>query len=154
MPGEFALIDRIRARVRARADVVLGIGDDAAILRVPAGHELVVSCDTLVSGVHFPAETAPADIGWKALAVNLSDLAAMAATPAWVTLALTLPEADGDWIEAFLDGFCELAEEHAVALVGGHTTRGPLSDTPGAHGPVPGGGALGPSPYTPRPAAQ
>ena len=142
MPGEFALVDRIRARVRARADVVLGIGDDAAILRVPAGHDLVVSCDTLVSGVHFPTETAPADIGWKALAVNLSDLAAMAATPAWCTLALTLPDADGEWVDAFLDGFLELAEQHAVTLVGGDTTRGPLSITITAHGFVPDGQAL------------
>ena len=142
MPGEFALVDRIRARVRARADVVLGIGDDAAILRVPAGHDLVVSCDTLVSGVHFPTETAPADIGWKALAVNLSDLAAMAAIPAWCTLALTLPDADGEWVDAFLDGFLELAEQHAVTLVGGDTTRGPLSITITAHGFVPDGQAL------------
>ena len=142
MPGEFALVDRIRARVRARADVVLGIGDDAAILRVPAGHDLVVSCDTLVPGVHFPTETAPADIGWKALAVNLSDLAAMAATPAWCTLALTLPDADGEWVDAFLDGFLELAEQHAVTLVGGDTTRGPLSITITAHGFVPDGQAL------------
>ena len=142
MPGEFALIDRIRARVRARADVVLGIGDDAALLQVPAGHQLVVSCDTLVSGVHFPAETAPADIGWKALAVNLSDLAAMAATPAWCTLALTLPDADGDWVDAFLDGFLELAEQHDVTLVGGDTTGGPLSITVTAHGFVPDGQAL------------
>jgi thiamine-monophosphate kinase len=142
MPGEFALIDRIRARVRARADVVLGIGDDAAVLRVPAGHHLVVSTDTLVAGVHFPAETAPADIGWKALAVNLSDLAAMAAAPAWCTLALTLPDADADWVDAFLDGFLELADEHDVALVGGDTTAGPLSITVTVHGLVPEGQAL------------
>lgn len=142
MPGEFALIDRIRARVRARADVVLGIGDDAALLRLPAGHDLVVTTDTLVSGVHFPVETAPADIGWKALAVNLSDLAAMAATPAWCTLALTLPDADADWLEAFLDGFLELADLHGVALVGGDTTSGPLSITVTAHGVVPQGQAL------------
>jgi thiamine-monophosphate kinase len=142
MPGEFALIERIRARVRARPDVVCGIGDDAALLRVPPGHELVVTCDTLISGVHFPPETAPADIGWKALAVNLSDLAAMAATPAWCTLALTLPEADPDWLDAFLDGFLELAQRHEVALVGGDTTRGPLSMTVTAHGWVPEGLAL------------
>ncbi len=142
MPGEFALIDRIRARARSRADVVLGIGDDAALLRVPAGHDLVVTCDTLVSGVHFPDETAPADLGWKALAVNLSDLAAMAATPAWCTLALTLPDADADWVDAFLDGFLELAGQHDVALVGGDTTRGPLCVTVTAHGFVPEGQAL------------
>jgi thiamine-monophosphate kinase len=140
--GEFSLIERIRARARARDDVVLGIGDDAALLQVPAGHELVLSTDTLVAGVHFPVETAAADIGWKALAVNLSDLAAMGATPAWCTLALTLPEADADWLDAFLDGFGELADEHAVALVGGDTTRGPLSLTLAVHGFVPAGQAL------------
>jgi thiamine-monophosphate kinase len=142
MSAEFSLIERIRARAPSRADVLLGIGDDAALLQVPPGHELVLSTDTLVAGVHFPEETVPADIGWKALAVNLSDLAAMAATPAWVTLALTLPEPDADWLDAFLDGFCELAAEHEVALVGGDTTRGPLSITLAAHGFVPAGEAL------------
>jgi thiamine-monophosphate kinase len=142
MPGEFALIQRIRARVRARPDVALGIGDDAALLTVPPGHQLVVTSDTLVAGVHFPPETAPADIGWKSLAVNLSDLAAMAATPAWCTLALTLPEADEAWLDAFLDGFFELADQHGVALVGGDTTHGPLSITITAHGFVPEGQAL------------
>jgi len=140
--SEFSLIERIRARAGARADVLLGIGDDGALLQVPAGHELVLTTDTLVSGVHFPEESAASDIGWKALAVNLSDLAAMAATPAWVSLALTLPEADAGWIDAFLDGFGALADEHAVAIVGGDTTRGPLSITVGAHGFVPAGQAL------------
>ncbi|WP_290890438.1 thiamine-phosphate kinase, partial [Arenimonas sp.] len=142
MPGEFALIDRIRARAGRRPDVVLGIGDDAAVLRVPPGHELVVTSDTLVAGVHFPPETSAADLGWKALAVNLSDLAAMAAAPAWCTLALTLPEADAGFVDAFLDGFLELADEHGVSLVGGDTTSGPLSITVTAHGLVPAGEAL------------
>lgn len=140
--GEFDLIEMIRLRAPTRADVVLGIGDDAALLQVPAGHELVLSTDTLVAGVHFPLETSAPDIGWKALAVNLSDLAAMAATPSWVSLALTLPEPDSEWLEGFLDGFCELAREHDVALVGGDTTRGPLSITIAAHGLVPAGAAL------------
>jgi len=140
--SEFSLMDRIRARAGAREDVVLGIGDDAALLRVPEGQELVLSTDTLVSGVHFPEESAAADIGWKALAVNLSDLAAMGATPAWVSLALTLPKPDVDWVDAFLDGFCELADEHGVALVGGDTTRGPLSITLAVHGFAPAGQAL------------
>ncbi|MGO3128427.1 MAG: thiamine-phosphate kinase [Luteimonas sp.] len=125
--GEFDLIDRIRARVVARDDVVLGIGDDAALLQPPAGMQLVVAMDTLNAGIHFPHDTAPADIGWKALAVNLSDLAAMGATPAWCTLSLSLPEPDATWVDAFLDGFDALARQHAVALVGGDTTRGPLS---------------------------
>ncbi len=140
--GEFSLIDRIRARAPTRPDVVLGIGDDAALLHVPGGHELVLSTDTLVAGVHFPIETAAADIGWKSLAVNLSDLAAMGAAPTWMSLALTLPDADADWLDGFLDGFCELAAEHGVALVGGDTTRGPLAITIAAHGLVPDGMAL------------
>jgi len=140
--AEFDLIARIRTRVRTRDDVLLGIGDDAALLRVPSDHDLVVSTDTLNAGVHFPLGTAPADIGWKALAVNLSDLAAMGATPAWCTLALSLPDADTDWLDAFLDGFCALADMHGVALVGGDTTRGPLSITVTAHGLIPHGAAL------------
>jgi thiamine-monophosphate kinase len=139
---EFRLIDRIKARAATRADVILGIGDDAAILQVPDGQQLVVSTDTLIAGVHFPDDTDAQDIGWKALAANLSDLAAMGAEPAWVTLALSLPEADADWLDAFLDGFCELADEHRVALVGGDTTRGPLAITIAAHGLVPAGLAL------------
>ena len=140
--SEFDLIARIRARVAARDDVIVGIGDDAAILRMPPGHRLVVAMDTLNIGVHFPAETAPADIGWKALAVNLSDLAAMAATPAWCTLSLSLPQPDAAWIDGFLDGFLELAARHDVALVGGDTTRGPLSVCVTAHGLVEPRGAL------------
>ncbi|HET7664445.1 MAG TPA: AIR synthase related protein, partial [Rhodanobacteraceae bacterium] len=97
---EFDLIDLIRTRTAAaRADVTLGIGDDAALLAPPAGHELAVAIDTLVEGVHFSVGTAPADIGWKALAVNLSDLAAMGATPAWAVLALTMPQAGRDFVE-------------------------------------------------------
>ncbi|PAL06282.1 thiamine-phosphate kinase, partial [Staphylococcus hominis] len=92
--AEFSLIERIRTRTRARADVVLGIGDDAALLQPRAGEQLVVTADTLNSGVHFPAETPPYDIGWKTLAVNLSDLASMGARPAWCVLALSLPDAD------------------------------------------------------------
>lgn len=127
MAGEFDLIDRIAARIVARDDVVLGIGDDAALLQPPPGMQLVVAMDTLNAGIHFPHDTAPADIGWKALAVNLSDLAAMGAMPAWCTLSLSLPEPDAAWVDAFLDGFDALARQHAVALVGGDTTRGPLS---------------------------
>lgn len=136
--AEFDLIERLRARCAvARADVHLGIGDDAAILAPPPGHDLVVSTDTLVAGVHFPASTSARDLGWKALAVNLSDLAAMGATPAWALLALTLPEASADFVEAFADGFAELAAQHHVALVGGDTTRGPLTISVVVHGFVP-----------------
>ena len=141
--GEFELIRRYFAGLTPEAaDVALGIGDDAALLRVPAGQELVVSTDTLVAGRHFPLATAPADIGWKALAVNLSDLAAMGATARWFTLALTLPEADEAWTAGFASGMRELALRHGVALVGGDTTRGPLSITITAMGLVPAGQGL------------
>jgi thiamine-monophosphate kinase len=140
--AEFDLIERIRRRVAARPDVLLGIGDDAALLQPPAGMQLVVAMDTLNSGVHFPPETAPADIGWKALAVNLSDLAAMGASPAWCTLSLSLPDASTGFVEGFLDGFLALAAHHDVALVGGDTTRGPLSVCVAVHGFIEPGQAL------------
>ena len=139
---EFDLIARIRARAATRGDVILGIGDDAALLQPPTGMQLAVAMDTLNAGVHFPPETAAADIGWKALAVNLSDLAAMGAQPAWCTLSLSLPEADAGFVDGFLDGFLALAQQHDVALVGGDTTRGPLSISVTAHGFVEPGTAL------------
>jgi len=140
---EFDLIARIRSRADAsRYDVVLGIGDDAALLAPAPGQHLVVAMDTLNAGVHFPAGTAPAAIGWKALAVNLSDLAAMGATPAWCTLSLSLPAGDNGFVDGFLDGFLALASAHGVALVGGDTTRGPLSACVTAHGFVAPGCAL------------
>ncbi|MGY1521269.1 thiamine-phosphate kinase [Luteimonas sp. A482] len=133
---EFDLIARIRDRAATRPDVVLGIGDDAALLQPPPGMQLAVSMDTLNAGVHFPAATAPADIGWKSLAVNLSDLAAMGAQPAWCTLSLSLPGPDPTFVDGFLDGFLALARQHQVALVGGDTTRGPLSICVAVHGLV------------------
>lgn len=143
MPGEFELIAHyFAAGGPRRPDVVLGIGDDAALLTVPAGHELAVSVDTLVAGVHFPAHTAPRAIGHKALAVNLSDLAAMGATPAWFTLALTMPQADTAWLDEFCAGLFALAKAQRIALVGGDTTRGPLSITVQVHGLVPAGMAI------------
>lgn len=141
--AEFDLIDLIRDRCAiARDDVHLSIGDDAALLAVPAGQLLAVSTDTLIAGVHFPQNTKAFDIGWKSLAVNLSDLAAMGATPAWATLALTLPAADARWVGDFADGFAALAREYKLALVGGDTTQGPLSITVAIHGFVPEGSAL------------
>ena len=140
--SEFDLIARIRQRATARDDVLVGIGDDAAILALPPGRQLVVAMDAMNVGVHFPEDTAPADIGWKSLAVNLSDLAAMAATPTWCTLSLSLPRADAAWLDGFLDGFLALAASHGVALVGGDTTRGPLSVCVTAHGLVDPHGAL------------
>ena len=140
---EFRLIDRIRARTELqREDVTLGIGDDAALLTVPPGHELAVAIDTMVEGVHFPRGTRASDIGWKSLAVNLSDLAAMGATPAWALLALTLPDGNVDFVDNLIDGFAHLAQPHRLALVGGDTTRGPLTISIAVHGFVPPGQAL------------
>ncbi|GAB4200981.1 MAG: thiamine-phosphate kinase [Wenzhouxiangellaceae bacterium] len=127
---EFDLIERIRQRCPAqRGDTLLGIGDDAALLASRPRSQLVAATDTLVSGVHFLADDDPADTGWKALAVNLSDLAAMGAEPAWALLNLTLPHADSDFVDQLIEGFAELAAQHQVDLVGGDTTRGPLSIT-------------------------
>lgn len=141
--GEFDLIARIAARSRSRPDVLLGIGDDAALLAAPpAGEALCVCVDTLNAGVHFPDGTAPFDLGWKALAVNLSDLAAMGAKPRWATLALSLPSSDPAFVDALIDGLLSLAEQHSVALVGGDTTRGPLSLSVQAIGSVAPGRAL------------
>lgn len=141
--GEFELIERFFAKgFGERDDVVLGVGDDAAIVRVPAGFELVVAADTSVSGVHFPNDLAPEHVGYRALAVNLSDLAAMGAAPAWCTLALTLPAVDERWLENFTRGFRALAARHHVALIGGDTTRGPLALTVQILGLVPTGAAL------------
>jgi thiamine-monophosphate kinase len=140
---EFSLIDRIRElTAQPREDVRLGIGDDAALLAVPADQELAVAIDTMVEGVHFPVGTPAADIGWKALAVNLSDLAAMGAVPAWALLALTLPSADVAFVEAFAAGFAQLARAYRLALVGGDTTRGKLTISVAVHGLVPPGQAL------------
>ncbi len=142
---EFALIRHYFGAltpVGGDAGVALGIGDDAALLQPTAGCELVVTSDTLVAGRHFPEATAAFDIGWKSLAVNLSDLAAMGARPRWFVLALTLPVADPAWLAPFADGLAALARQHRVALVGGDTTRGPLSITITALGEVPVGQAL------------
>ena len=141
--SEFDIIQRYFTR-KTNSDpaLILGIGDDAALLHVPAGMELAVSVDTLVAGVHFPADTHPTDIGYKALAVSLSDMAAMGAEPRWATLALTLPEADESWLENFSKGFFELADRYGVQLIGGDTTRGPLAITVQIHGLVPAGTAL------------
>jgi thiamine-monophosphate kinase len=141
--SEFDLIRTYFSPMTApRADVALGIGDDAALVCVPSGQQLALSVDTLVSGVHFLPSVSPQALGHKALAVNLSDLAAMGAEPAWVTLALTLPEPDQVWLAGFADGFSALAARYGVALIGGDTTRGPLSLTVQVEGLVPEGEAL------------
>jgi thiamine-monophosphate kinase len=140
--GEFELIREFFSATTDDASVHLGVGDDAALLAVPEGHELVVTTDTLVAGRHFPEDAAAFDIGWKSLAVNLSDLAAMGAEARWVTLAITLPASDDDFLREFSRGFFALARQESVSLVGGDTTRGPLSITVTAMGIVPTGQAL------------
>jgi thiamine-monophosphate kinase len=125
--GEFEIIARYFTRDSNDSDVVLGVGDDAAVLAVDGS--LAVTVDSLVPGVHFPDGTAPHLLGYRLMAVNLSDLAAMGAKPRWCTLALTLPKPDELWLEGFSRGLFELAERFGVALVGGNLTRGPLNLT-------------------------
>jgi thiamine-monophosphate kinase len=128
--SERSLIERFFRDCGARRpDVAVGVGDDAALLDMPAGVQLVAKTDTLVSGIHFLPHFPAESIGHRALAVNLSDMAAMGATPAWALLALTLPKADASWLAAFAEGFGTLARKHNVALVGGDTTSGPLCIT-------------------------
>jgi len=141
--NEFDLIAEIKARAPTGAGVVLGIDDDAAVLQPAPGTQLVATTDNLVAGRHFVdkgdnAATAE-EIGHLALAVNLSDLAAMGATPRWCLLTLTLPEADSAWLREFLNGFLALAAEHHCALVGGNIARGPLNIGVTALGEVPAG---------------
>ncbi len=130
---EFQLIRQIQRETTVSfstgsdSGVKLGIGDDAAVLELPAGQHLVAATDTLNAGIHFPIETSAYDIGYKCLAVNLSDLAAMGAVPRWALLSLSLPEADPEWLRSFTAGFKSLAQVHGVTLVGGDTTSGPLS---------------------------
>jgi thiamine-monophosphate kinase len=140
---ETELIERFFARLGAgRADVLLGIGDDAALLRPPEGGDLVVTTDALVEGVHFLPGAPAHSLGHRALAVNLSDIAAMGAVPAWALLALNLPGADERWLQEFAAGFGSLARAHGVALVGGNVSRGPLSLTVELIGTVPRGQGL------------
>src|SRR5438876_5244408 len=122
---EFALIDRFFRRPARTA--VLGVGDDAALLAPTPGCELAVAVDMLVAGRHFFADVDPESLGHKTLAVNLSDMAAMGATPRWALLAGALPDADATWIAAFARGFFALADAYDVDLIGGDTTRGPLN---------------------------
>ncbi|MDH5179121.1 MAG: thiamine-phosphate kinase [Gammaproteobacteria bacterium] len=136
--SEFDIIQHCFAsRTHQHRDVKRGIGDDAAVMAVPIDHDLVVAVDTLVEGVHFPVDTPARYIAWKALAVNLSDLAAMGAEPAWFTLALTMPKADEAWLNDFADGLFELADQYQMQLAGGDTTRGPLTVTIQIAGYVP-----------------
>ena len=138
--SEFDLIQRHFTRPAANA--VLGVGDDCALIDITNGMDLAVSTDTMVSGTHFFPDVDPEHLGHKALAVNLSDIAAMGAMPYWATLALTLPNVNHEWLAAFAKGFFDLAQEYDVSLIGGDTTRGPLTMTVTIMGEVPAGAAL------------
>jgi len=138
--SEFDLIQRYFTRATPSAE--LGVGDDAALLKVSEGVELVISTDMLVSATHFFPDADPEYLGHKTLAVNLSDLAAMGAVPRWATLALALPHVDEDWLAKFSRGFFALAEQHSVDLIGGDTTRGPLTLSVTIMGELPKGSAL------------
>lgn len=138
--SEFSLIQRYFTR--ATPGAILGVGDDAALVRVASGMELAISTDMLVSGTHFFPDTDPFMLGHKTLAVNLSDMAAMGAQPRWATLALSLPAEDAAWLEKFSAGFFALADQFQVELIGGDTTRGPLNLCVTIMGEVPEGKAI------------
>lgn len=140
--NEFELIDYFFTRYQTSDQVILGVGDDAAILRPPDNMDWVSSVDTLNAGVHFPENTPPEDIGYKALAVSLSDMAAMGAKPIGFLLSLSLPAADEKWLHAFSNGLYEIAQSYETPLIGGDTTRGPLSIGTVVQGIVPTGTAL------------
>lgn len=140
MPSEFTLIDRYFKRPPRHS--VLGVGDDGAILRVAPGCELVVSTDMLVAGTHFLPDANPEDLGWKVLAVNVSDMAAMGAAPKWALLAAALPAATESWIEKFARGFFTCADAFGIDVIGGDTTRGPRNFCVTICGEVPAGKAL------------
>jgi thiamine-monophosphate kinase len=139
---EFGLINTYFARAQLSSDVLLGIGDDCAIVQPPQGRHLVMSIDTMVDGVHFPKGTTAERVGVRVMCAALSDLAAMGARPHWFTLALTLPEADPDWVAGFADGLLSMANRHECSLIGGDTTRGPLCISVQVHGSVEPGRAL------------
>ena len=141
--NEFSLIEQFfKPFPVKRKEVLFGIGDDAACLQIPKGNDVLVSTDTLVSGVHFLSEWEPYDIACKAVMVNISDMAAMAAEPCWATLALTLPELNQEWLESFARGLNASFNEFNVDLIGGDTTHGPLSITLTIMGMVPHGQAI------------
>ncbi|MFD0913206.1 thiamine-phosphate kinase [Methylophilus luteus] len=142
--AEFDLIAQYftRPALAGASAADLGVGDDAALISVTAGHQLAISADMSVSGTHFFADADPYAIGWKAMAVNVSDMAAMGANPKWATLAIALPEIDAGWLSAFSQGLFACADSYAVSLIGGDTTRGPLNIAINIFGEVPLGKAI------------
>lgn len=135
---EFDLIDRFfKSRGHQRRDVIVGIGDDCAVMQLPDKQQLVVTTDTLVESVHFFPDTPARSVAYKAVAVNLSDLAAMGAEPSWLSMSLSVPKIDLAWMEGFADGFYELLKYYSVQLIGGDTVQGPLAITITAQGFVP-----------------
>lgn len=140
MTSEFDLIRNYFTRPTRHT--LLGAGDDAALLAVSAGHELAVSTDMLIAGTHFFADVDPYQLGWKSLAVNLSDMAAMGALPKWATLAIALPEVDENWLDKFSQGFFACASRYQIDLIGGDTTRGPLAISVQIMGETAGGKAV------------
>lgn len=135
--GEFDLIKRYFSRKSLQNDVILSVGDDCAITSIPTGYQLAITTDTLVEGTHFLPSISPADLAYKSVAVNLSDLAAMGATPAWVSLALTLPEIKEAWLAEFSQSLFAILDRYGVSLIGGDTTKGSLSITLTAQGFLP-----------------
>ena len=135
--GEFDLIKRYFSRKSLQNDVILSVGDDCAITSIPTGYQLAITTDTLVEGTHFLPSISPTDLAYKSVAVNLSDLAAMGATPAWVSLALTLPEIKEEWLAEFSQSLFAILDRYGVSLIGGNTTKGPLSITLTAQGFLP-----------------
>lgn len=139
---EFELIKKYFTRNQNRPDVIHGIGDDAAIVKPLEGQELAITTDTMLENIHFFSSCSAYDIGYKALAINLSDLAAVGATPAWITLALSLKEANEQWLQEFCNGLFALAKRYHMQLIGGDLTHGTLAITIQACGFVPPGKAI------------
>ena len=135
--SEFDLIKRYFLRKSLQNDVILSVGDDCAITSIPTGYQLAITTDTLVEGTHFLPSISPADLAYKSVAVNLSDLAAMGATPAWMSLALTLPEIKEEWLAEFSQSLFAILDRYGVSLIGGDTTKGSLSITLTAQGFLP-----------------
>lgn len=135
--GEFDLIKRYFSRKSLQNGVILSVGDDCAITSIPSGYQLAITTDTLVEGTHFLPSISPADLAYKSVAVNLSDLAAMGATPTWMSLALTLPEIKEAWLAEFSQSLFAILDRYGVSLIGGDTTKGPLSITLTAQGFLP-----------------